>query len=1116
MNRRRFVLRALAYYWRTNLAVVAGVATAVSVLAGALVVGDSVRGTLRQLAVDRIGATDLVVTAPRFFREALAEDIRSDPRFDSRFARIAPLIASEALVTAQVSGRRAGRVLVYGVDERFWRFHGVDPPSIGERDALVSPALAAETGLAVGDAALVRLAMPSAIPLESLHSDKDAVGRSLRVTVSRVLTNAPLSGFSLQPRQGEIRAIFVPLLRLQTELEVPGRTNTLLVARVPSTPGTVADLELQLRDQAALTDVGLKLEPLPARHALSVEADAGLINAEHVKSVTEALDTTLIDSTPVLTYVANEMRTGQRAVPYSLVTAIDLKTIAPLITVDTASTLPPIVLNDWAASDLAARRGDVVSLDYYVWKESGGLSTRTAEFQVAGVVPVGLADRDYAPSYPGITDSPTMDSWDPPFPVDLKKIRPRDELYWERYRTAPKAFIPLDVGQRLWGSRHGALTSIRLAALPGRDLGETVRAFDERLRSKIDPVAFGATVADVRNPALAASQGATDFGAYFLYFSVFLVVAALVLASLFFRLGVEQRAREVGLLRAVGVDAPTVRWLLTTEAVLLSAVGTILGMVGAIGYAWLVIKALTTWWVDAVGTTALTVHVAPVSLGVGAVSGIVAAVLCTWWTLRGLSGISERSLLAGDLPAGGAMPGARGARTTMRAAAVFAAAAAGGVAVLGSARVIPAAGAFFGAGGALLVAGLFACAYFYRASPIPGHIRGRGWWAVSRLGLRSTKYRPGRSVLSVGVVASATFILIAVDAFRKDSPAASDPASGTGGYELIVESLLPIVHDPATASGRQALNLPDLGGTTIERFRLRPGDDASCLNLYQPQEPRILGATAHFVAAGRFAFQGSLATNAGDRENPWRLLEQATSDGAIPIIADITSMNYVLHRALGEEVVIRSAGRPVRLRIVGALRDSVFQSELLMSEDNFRELFPEREGYQVLLVDTAEPVADVSDEIENGLADLGADAVPAAAKLAEFHKVENTYLSTFQTLGGLGLLIGTVGLAAVLLRNVLERRRELALLGALGYRPRHFVLLLTAESLSLLVVGVMLGAVSAALAVLPAVAERGGRIPVSTGAVLLIAAVLVAGLLSTVVAARLATRGPLLDALRAE
>jgi ABC-type antimicrobial peptide transport system permease subunit len=113
-------------------------------------------------------------------------------------------------------------------------------------------------------------------------------------------------------------------------------------------------------------------------------------------------------------------------------------------------------------------------------------------------------------------------------------------------------------------------------------------------------------------------------------------------------------------------------------------------------------------------------------------------------------------------------------------------------------------------------------------------------------------------------------------------------------------------------------------------------------------------------------------------------------------------------------------------------------------------------------------------------------------------------------------LIGTIGLAAVLLRNVLERRRELALLGALGYRPHHFVLLLTAESVSLLLVGLILGAVSASLAVLPAVMERGGRVPVSTGGALLIAGVLAAGLLSTTIAARLATRGPLLEALKAE
>jgi ABC-type antimicrobial peptide transport system permease subunit len=67
--------------------------------------------------------------------------------------------------------------------------------------------------------------------------------------------------------------------------------------------------------------------------------------------------------------------------------------------------------------------------------------------------------------------------------------------------------------------------------------------------------------------------GATDFGEYFVYFSFFLVVSAVVLAALFFKLGVEQRVREVGLLRAVGFGPAKIRRLFMSEALLLSAAG---------------------------------------------------------------------------------------------------------------------------------------------------------------------------------------------------------------------------------------------------------------------------------------------------------------------------------------------------------------------------------------------------------------------------------------------------------------------------------------------------------------------------------------------------------------
>lgn len=388
---------------------------------------------------------------------------------------------------------------------------------------------------------------------------------------------------------------------------------------------------------------------------------------------------------------------------------------------------------------------------------------------------------------------------------------------------------------------------------------------------------------------------------------------------------------------------------------------------------------------------------------------------------------------------------------------------------------------------------------------------------VARLGFRNTTERPGRSVLAIAVIASATFILISVDAFRRGEIDATDRHAGTGGYPLLVDLMLPVVHDPNTRDGRAALGLELGGDVTIEPFRVLPGDDTSCLNLYEPTSPRILGVSRRFIDGGRFSFQGSLASSDAARANPWLLLAEPPADGAVPVAADANSLTYVLHKKLGDEILLTHGDRPVRLKLVAALADSVFQGELLMSEANFTRLFPEQQGYRVLMVDVpAAKAADVSAAIERGAADLGADAVPTAQRLTEFHAVENTYLSTFQTLGGLGLLVGTVGLAAVLLRNVLERRRELALLRAVGYGRGHLFTIILSENAVLLGWGLAAGALSALVAIAPAAIERGARIPLTAGGWLLLLAVLAAGLVSSVIATRAALRAPLVGSLRAE
>ncbi|HTP34406.1 MAG TPA: ABC transporter permease [Candidatus Acidoferrales bacterium] len=1006
MRTSTLLARNLAWFWRTNLAVLLGVATATAVLAGALLVGDSVRASLRHLVLGRLGNTGYVVSGAGFFREKLADDLGS----------ACPMIALDGVAAHEPSGRRAAGVQVYGVDERFWKFQGEagDPPH--GREVLLSAALARELTGKTGDTILLRVQKPSAIPLESLHGRKENVGQTIRLAMSGVARHE----FSLRPQQGDLRAVYVPLARLQRDLAEPNRVNTILSTRQPD-----------LKQHYLLEDLGLRL-----RDGV-LNSESGII-PDAIAAAAESLEP---DVQPVLTYLANSIRIGGRAIPYSLVTALE------------GPPAPPsddgITLNEWAARELRAKPGDVVTLEYYVWKSEGRLDTATAGFRVAQVVPItGLAAaRTLAPEYPGITDSENLHDWDPPFPMDLSRIRPADEQYWKQYRATPKAFVRLARGRQLWATRFGSQTSIRKVPPDG-------------LRNAIHPAAAGLVALPVRARALEAARGATDFGEYFVYFSFFLVVSALMLTGLFFKLGVEQRMREIGILRALGFPPARIRTLFLLEGAVITTLGTVVGVGAALAYGALILYGLRTWWVDAVGTRLLTLHASPASLIWGALGGAAAGLGAIAWTLRRLQAVTPRGLVAGEQKAG------RG-RTREAIAAAFLALVLIVVSALG--KLDQTAG-FFGAGALLLIAALLFEWTWLLA---------RGVAAVHgqvTLGLRSAAYRPGRSILCIALIASATFVIVSLAAFQREGP---PPLAQ--GYPLMAESVLPLIHSPAAAAGREALNIPTLPGVEIVPFRLRPGDDASCLNLYQPRNPRILA---------------------------WPRLDSKSSGGTIPAIADANSLEYVLHRKVGEGFDLNGT----RFQIVDALHDSIFQSELLIPEKDFLRLYPNIQGFRFFLLKAPPQAIPV---LEEALSDYGFVIESVAARLASFHRVENTYLATFRALGGLGLVLGTIGLAAILLRNVLERRKELALLRATGFRARHLAEMVMAENLLLLLLGLATGTACALLAVAPALGTRGGHLPLLSIAGLL-AAVAVTGAVASLIATAAVLHSPLLAGLRSE
>src|SRR5690606_18087798 len=139
--------------------------------------------------------------------------------------------------------------------------------------------------------------------------------------------------------------------------------------------------------------------------------------------------------------------------------------------------------------------------------------------------------------------------------------------------------------------------------------------------------------------------------------------------------------------------------------------------------------------------------------------------------------------------------------------------------------------------------------------------------------------------------------------------------------------------------------------------------------------PRVLGLTESFIEEGRFTFAKSLATTDEDRANPWRLLRGEQADGVVPAIVDATSLQYVLHAAVGDIITIDAeTARPVRLLIAGSLSDSVLQGEIMIAESAFARVFPDSSGYRVLLVETPEARAeDVATTIEERLEPYGTD-----------------------------------------------------------------------------------------------------------------------------------------------
>ncbi len=1094
MNRLSLILRNVRHHRRRHVGTALGAAIATAILTASMIVGDSVRTSLRDLALRRLGRADLAVeSGDRRFRAALATELA--PALGRETAALLSIPGSAA---APDSGLRAPQVALVGADAALDRFADV-PPGFGalaEGEAFVNGPLAARLSLKPGDPLVLRFARAGALPADVPMGNESDAWTSLRVVVKAVLDDAQLGRFSLRATQAAPLTVFLPLAHLAGRLDAPGRANLLLATSGANAAPTAdpAEANAVIARVRTLADHELTLRPLTNAPAGSLELRSPRVFLE--PATVDAALAAAPGGRASLTYIVNRLHSGTNACPYSFVAGVEGPPMPEGLADD------EIAVGAWLADDLALVPGGRVTLEYFILGPDQRLVETSRAFRVRAVLPMegAAADPSLMPDFPGIRDAGRCGDWTPGIPLDLKRIRQKDEDYWATRRGTPKAFVTLAAAQSMWSNRFGAATAVRWA-----DIADPP-ALESAILTRLPASSAGLSFAPVRADGIRAGTGGTDFAGLFIGLGFFIIVAALMLAAILFGLALTARAAETGLLRALGYRRGAIRTILLGEAVLVAVVAAFAGSAAGIGVAEAILGGLRTLWHDAVGTTALVLSVRTPTVLAGAAAGLVSALGAAFLVLR-----RQEFRPVHELQAGGAEdPAARPRKPAFRlTAAVLALAAAvelrlatGGAAGPG---VLLGAGALALTGGLLLATWMLARRASGRASHAPD---------PRIFGTRNWTRRPRRSVAAILMPACGVFLVFAVGANR---PSVTDPesrTSGTGGFAFLGTTALPLARDPGTAEGRALYDLPaaNLDGVRVLALRRHGGDDASCLNLNRVARPPLVGVpAATFAELGAFRFT-KLAPGV-DPARPWSCLARDPGSGVLPVVVDESVALWSLGKKVGDRIATTDErGRRLQLQIVGLLADSVFQGNLLAADDALVRAYPSA-TLQMLLVDAPPAKRDGARRaLEDRLGDLGLDLPTTAARLDSFLAVQRTYLEIFLAFGAIGLLIGAAGFGVVANRNLIERHREFGLLHALGYPRRRLFRGAVGEHAALAGLGLALGALAAVFAIPPA-ALTGDALP---GLVLVLAAMAAIATLTSALSARSVLSTPALEALREE
>jgi len=970
------------------------VALVIAVILSSLSVGDGLFQMVERNTDRNLAGVELMVDAPDLLPQQVLDRAQLG-------ASALPVIRLDALASKINSNRNLG-VELFGMpdhDEDFARFFHKEGGSTGKvpdfPGAFVNSALSYRLGITRGDR--LRVVVDPDLLTESTLFGYGSVGeRILNLSVEEVVEDRGIGRFREDAVDRVDPLVFVELAELQRQLGLDRHVNTVLLD-TSDDPSITPDRIREGLDRAiTASDGGMEIRRANAAGGYLVHSKDFFFDPEEKGCTCEG-------GVETLSYFVDGMSSDGGELSYSVIGSRSDMNLGP----------DEIMVSNWTAHHLGVGPSDQVNVSFRTVTPFGTLQEGHARFRVAGIYPmVGLeAEPALIPPIQGITDEASCASWDPSFNVNISSIQDDDLEYWNLYRTTPKAFISIHRARELWSISTGNTTAVWYPE-------GNVSILTADLNDSVTLSSLDASVVSLKQNALDSSRGISIFPAMFLTFGMVVLLASLLIMAATVRALSMSRARDWGMIRALGVKTRGVGFAGVCEAVPSLLAGSVLGV--ALGWilSHLVNQGLNSAWSTTVEGSSVPFFISPLSVVMAVSSGLlIALVLVLMSTLWETGRVRNANIARSD----STVDVGSGCRPVAAYSGIILTAAGLSVILLGHRTSGFDMAWSFMAGALGLASGITLAIY--------SHVSKTTSSSATSLMVTSNLARRCRRNASVALTMALCLTLASsltvVEGMLVGGLNEQETAYG-GGADFLVQTDLPF-------KGMLS-SIEDELDCSVTAFLARGTEGGKCSNLNAPFPPRLLGVPIQMHSGLSFGLSQRDDRFGSDGE-AWQGL-QGEVDGKVPIMADINTLLWIYHENLGSTFTISGEdGEDRQLLVIGVLEPSVLTGSFVLGEDHLRELFPASSGNTFFLL-SGETGGEFSGTDPDTIADAFDQYSPVVSLPSDLAlenlEAEMSYLSLFRDY----LLLGVVSAFAAggvfaHLRNV-GNRREMELLRSVG------------------------------------------------------------------------------------